>query len=217
MLKYIAIVIVLSVWLVSFAACSPSSASAPTSTPRPTIPPAPTVAVVDFSDITLLQSDMPTGFEPPTSKDSFIDPTQSLTGATLEAQFGFVRKGKNPELITGATVRVPDPANQVAVDLYLSKSDKVIDAFADGLSKKIFSKQALAGLERVGDAAAGASVTYLEGKERLTLDLAVFRKGEAVIYLAMAYRENDLPPLPLSAYAYKLAARAGRLAASPKP
>lgn len=201
--------------LFALAGCVSTAAPQPAATPRPTIPPTPTVPVNNYADIILWPADLPSGFEPLSSEDSFFDVTQSLPGATLESRFSFVRKDRNPELITGSTMRVADPANRSAIDLVLNDPEELLATIASGLPQQVVSKQTLSNLARLGDASAGISITYLEGQDRWTMDMTLFREDEAVVFIAMAYRENDLPPLPLSAFAYKLADRAKRLTAAP--
>ncbi len=201
--------------LLSLAACDRLQAPQPTPIPKPTIQPTPTVPVNSYSDITLWLADLPSGFEPWSSKDALFDPAQSFKGATLEANFGFMLDSRNPELILGWTMRVPDPVDRAAVDLLLSNPEGLLSTMAGDLARRVVSKSALSNLDRLGDASSGVSMTYIEGKERWTMDVAIFREDEAVVFIAMAYRENDLPPLPLSAFTYKLADRAKLLASAP--
>jgi hypothetical protein len=174
----------------------------PTIAPTPlpfTFTPRPTSSVTpDWSEWTLKLDDLPEGFEEIALEDIAATAYEVLFGddAELSSVFGFIYSSRTDEddTITGFTVYLPTGEERFTFSKGLDQPEQLLDSIIESLEvEEVFDQAMLLGLEEIGDASIGLTITARIDNVDWRIDIVPFRTEDTGAVVMVKYQDSISP------------------------
>lgn len=168
----------------------------PTWTPTPTI----TQIPYDSSQWLLTLEDLTPGFDEVPMEEFGFEADGLLFGGEypLASVFSYLREDEEFEGLFGFTIVIEDPQDQSEFDDELQEVELFsMDMQEDIGADEILDQRDLQGLSNIGDISRGTTVGAVILDVEFRLDIVVFRRKMAGVFLVAIYLNEDVPVVPV--------------------
>ncbi len=151
---------------------------------------------LDLSGVVLGPEDFTPGFQEFPLDELGFSPGESIAGNEIESVFG-VMSFEASEFVWGFSVSLSTMFDQTRFDAELDDEDLLADSLIEGMGTVGTPEQVeFFDLGAVGDASAGLTMVARSQGVSMRLDMAIFRRGGAGVFVYAMYVDGEAPSVP---------------------